>query len=586
MNKIIRKIKNQKRRSKNIFIEPDEIFLDSKNLPDFDTQQFEGQISKPISRNSMFGIGILFCVLVLFFGVRLWNLQIQNGEEYKKMSENNSLSIEPIFAARGNIYDTNGVVLVWNNTATDDTPWGQRMYTTLPGFSQILGYVGYPARDSSGNYYQKELFGRDGVEKKYNSNLSGINGSDIVEKDIAGKKQKGSIVNEPIAGKNVTLTIDSRLQTQLYQILSNYAGLANFRSGSAVMMDVRNGDIVAMTNFPEYNSNIMSSGSDKKIITGYLTDSNTPLLNRAISGLFTPGSVVKPYLGLEALKEGVVTPDTQICSCGSITVPNPYDPAHPGVYKDYNPNNGWVDIRHAIAVSSNIFFMEVAGGYKSQKGIGITNLDIALERFGLTQKTGIDLYGEKSGIIPSPEWKAQKFNGEPWRVGDTYNTAIGQYGVQVTPLEMARAVAAISTRGVMVTPHVFKNDSMNTDDIGFASSTTKSMNDLVTPTQKITDISDDQYTVIQEGMRLGATVGTGKMFATLPFTMASKTGTAQVGVGGSYINSWLNVYFPYENPHYVVVVMLEHGTQNTGSATRIAHDFLDWVHLIAPEYTN
>ena len=156
MNNIIRKIRNKKRRKKNVFIEPDEIFLDSKNLPDFDTQQFEGQISKPISRNSMIGIGILFCVLVVFFGSRLWYLQIQNGDTYKTMSENNSLSIEPIFAPRGNIYDRNGVVLVWNNTATDDTPWGTRMYTTLPGFSHILGYVGYPARDSSGNYYQKD----------------------------------------------------------------------------------------------------------------------------------------------------------------------------------------------------------------------------------------------------------------------------------------------------------------------------------------------------------------------------------------------------------------------------------------------
>ena len=585
MNNIIRKIRNKKRRKKNVFIEPDEIFLDSKNLPDFDTQQFEGQISKPISRNSMIGIGILFCVLVVFFGSRLWYLQIQNGDTYKTMSENNSLSIEPIFAPRGNIYDRNGVVLVWNNTATDDTPWGTRMYTTLPGFSHILGYVGYPARDSSGNYYQKDLFGREGVEKVYNNTLAGINGSDIVEKDIAGKMQSGSIVNESIAGKNVTLTIDSRLQAKLYQTLSYYIAAAGFRSGSAVMMDATNGDVIAMTNFPEYDSNIMSSGSDKKIITGYLTDSNTPLLNRAISGLFTPGSIVKPYLGLEALKEGVVTPETQICSCGSISIANPYDPAHPSVYKDYNKNNGMVDITHALAVSSNIFFMEVAGGYKSQKGIGITNLGVALERFGLTQKTGIDLLGEKSGTVPSPEWKAQKFSGEPWRVGDTYNTAIGQYGVQVTPLEMARSVAAVAERGVLVTPHVFKTDSINNDDIGFASSTTANTNDLVTPKQTITDMPDQEYSVVQEGMRLSATIGTGKLFASLPFTVGSKTGTAQVGTNGMYVNSWVTSYFPYETPHYVIVVMLEHSTQNTGSATRIAYDFLDWVRVNAPEYT-
>ena len=572
MNKIIRKIKLKKRRRSNTFIEPDEIFLDSKNLPDFDTQQFEGQISKPISRHSMFGIGILFCVLVVLFGTRLWVLQIKNGEAYKTMSKNNSLNVEPIFAARGNIYDRNGVLLVWNNTATDDTPWGQRVYTASPGFSHILGYVGYPAKDSSGNFWQTEIYGRDGIEKKYNDLLSGVNGSDIVEKDISGNVQGGSIVNEPQAGKNITLTIDSRLQTKLYELLSTYIKQTGYRSGSALMMDVRNGDIISMTNYPEYDSNIMSSGSDHQTINSYLTSSVTPLLNRAVSGLYIPGSIVKPYIGLEALKEGVVTPNTQICSCGSITVPNPYDPAHPGIFKDYNPNNGWVDIRHAIAVSSNIFFMEVSGGYKSQKGIGITNLGTALQRFGLTEKTGVDLFGEKSGNVPSPEWKALKFSGEPWRVGDTYNTAIGQYGVQVTPLEMARAVGGLAQNGILVTPHVFKEDSSSSTSVS-------------NQTKIVTDLSSDEYNVIHEGMKLGATVGTGKIFNTLPFTIASKTGTAQVGQNGAYLNGWLNAFFPYENPHYVVVVMIEHGTINVGTPTRIAYDFLDWVHLNAPEYT-
>ena len=159
-------------------------------------------------------------------------------------------------------------------------------------------------------------------------------------------------------------------------------------------------------------------------------------------------------------------------------------------------------------------------------------------------------------------------------MGDTYNTAIGQYGVQVTPLEMARAVGGVAERGVMVTPHVFKNDSTE------ATST-----DLVTPTQTVTDMPDDEYSVIQAGMRLSATVGTGKMFAGLPFTVGSKTGTAQVGVNGTFINGWVTDFFPYEDPHYALVIMLEHGTQNIGTATRIGYDFLDWVRVNAPEYT-
>ena len=569
MKKVITEIKrttSRKRRYQNPMIEPDEIFLDSKNLPEFDTQQFEGQMERPLERSALFGVGVVFLLIAIIFASKLWLLQIKNSATYKHLAENNSLSSEPIFASRGNVYDRNNIPLVWNDTRTDDAPWGKRSYIASGGFSNVLGYVGYPQKDKSGNYWQTEMIGKDGVEKAFDTVLDGTNGSTIVERDITGTVQGGTIVDEPIAGKNLTLTIDSRLQSKMHSVLADYVSRAGFRSGSAVMMDVRNGDIIAMTNVPEYDSNIMANGTNGTKIREYLNDPRTPLLNRAISGLFTPGSIVKPYIALEALKEGVVTPNTLICSCGSITVPNPYDPAHPGIFRDYNPNNGIVDIRKAIAISSNIFFMEVAGGYHAQKGIGIDNLGIALQRFGLTSKTGVDLGGEQSGNIPSPAWKAKKFAGESWRIGDTYNTAIGQYGVVVTPIEMARSVSAIARRGVLVTPHVQK--------------------DAPTIETKITDVPDSEYTVVQEGMRMGATIGTGKILAGLPFTAGSKTGTAQVGSNAQYVNAWMNAFFPYEDPHYVLVILTERGPQNgLGASQHVAYDFLSWVALNAPEYT-
>ena len=569
MHKVVRKIQDTtqgRRRYKNPLIEPDEIFLDSKNLPEFDTQQFEGQLERPVSRRSLFGVGIVFLLIAVIFGGRLWSLQVANSATYKRQAENNSLSSEPIFSSRGNIYDRNGVLLAWNDTKTDAAPWGTRAYIAQPGFSHILGYVGYPAKDKSGNYWKTEINGKDGIEKQYNDILNGVNGSTIVERDIAGVVQGGTTVDAPVSGRNLTLTIDSRLQTEMQKVLAGYKQQYGFRSASAVMMDVTNGDVVVMTSVPEYDPNVMALGKDGTTIRQYLTDKNTPLLNRAVSGLFTPGSIVKPYVGLEALKEGVVTANTTICSCGTISVPNPYDPAHPGIFRDYNPNNGIVDIAHALSVSSNIFFMEVTGGYHSQKGIGIENLGLALKRFGLDTKTGIDLPGERTGIIPSPAWKAQRFSGEGWRIGDTYNTAIGQYGVQVTPIEMARSVAAIARRGVMVTPHVLK-DAPDTET-------------------KITDISDDEYTTVQRGMRLSATEGTGKILATLPFTSGSKTGTAQVGVAGKNVNAWMNAFFPFENPHYALVIVTENGPSTSlGASQHVAHDFLDWVVLNAPEYT-
>jgi penicillin-binding protein 2 len=503
----------------------------------------------------------------VLFGFRLWKLQVADGDMYQKQSENNSLDSEPIFAPRGNVYDRNGILLAWNNTTTDDAPWGQRAYITGGGFSHVLGYVNYPAKDTSGNFWQKEIVGKDGVEKMYNAALNGQNGSHIVEKDISGRVQVGSVVNQPIAGKNLTLTIDARLQSKMHAVLVDYAKRYGFNSASAIMMDSRNGDVITMTSYPEYDSNIMASGKDRAVIRQYLTSASTPLLNRAISGLFTPGSIVKPYVALEALKSGVITPSKLICSCGSITVPNPYDPAHPGIFRDYNPNNGMVDMRRALAVSSNIYFMEVAGGYHDQKGMGIEKLQLALTRFGLTEKTGIDLLGERTGTVPSPEWKAKRFKGEGWRIGDTYNTAIGQYGVQVTPIEMARSLAAIANKGTLLSPHILKTDTPAV-------------------TTSIADISPEEYTIVHEGMRMGATIGTGKILSTLPFTAASKTGTAQVGANAQYVNAWMNAFFPYENPHYVLVIVMEKGPQlGLGASQRVAKEFLDWVVLNAPEYT-
>ena len=554
-----------KRKYKNARFDPDAIFLDSQNLPDFDRQQFEGELDKPISRNTLFSIGIVFSVIIAIFAGRLWSLQITHGDSYKKMSQNNSLDREPIFASRGNIYDRNGVPLVWNTTKTEESPWGQREYISSPGFSNILGYVGYPQKDSSGNYWQKEIIGKDGLEKQYDTMLSGTNGSHIVERDIAGKEQGEAMVDPPIDGQNLNTTIDSRLQTELHKVLQDYTTSVGFQSASGILIDIYTGEVIAMTNVPEYDSNIMSGGTDNETIKSYFTNKNTPLLNRAVSGLFTPGSIVKPYIALEALNEGVIDPMTKIESRGSISVPNPYSPDKPSIFRDYNPDNGWVDMRHALELSSNIYFFEVGGGYKSQKGIGIYNIDKAWLRFGMTKPTGIDLPAENTGTLPNPEWKAQKFNGEAWRLGDTYNTAIGQYGVQVTPVQMARAVAAIARKGILVTPHLLKG--------------------IPTVETKVENLPDSYYTVVQEGMRLGAIHGTTPDVTPVSFNMATKSGTAQVGPGGKNVNSWMTGFFPYEKPRYAFALMFENGpADGIGTSHKANRTFLGWVSNNAPEY--
>jgi penicillin-binding protein 2 len=314
----------------------------------------------------------------------------------------------------------------------------------------------------------------------------------------------------------------------------------------------------------------MSSGVNTAQIKAYLTDPSKPFLNRAVGGLYSPGSIVKPYMAMGGLTTGVITPDTLIAAHGTISVPNPYDPAHPTIFRDYRADNGVIDLRHALAFSSNIYFYNVGGGYQSQPGMGIDNIDKYFKLFGIGLPTGIDLPNEKAGVIPSPAWKAINFPGDPWRIGDTYNTVIGQYGVQVTPIEMARAVAAVANEGTLVSPHILKDDptfNAKTVDLG---------------------LRKDFFDVVHQGMRLVVTdpLGTAKSLNALPFAVAAKTGTAQVGVNNQYINAWATGFFPYDNPKYAFVVMMEKGTQVTApGAAAVVLDELGWMAQNTPEYT-
>ena len=190
----------------------------------------------------------------------------------------------------------------------------------------------------------------------------------------------------------------------------------------------------------------MTEGKDEVKIGSYYKDTSNPFLNRVISGLYAPGSIVKPFLAFAALEEKVISPEKEIISTGQILVLNPYNPDKPSIFKDWKAH-GAVDMKRAIAVSSDVYFYEIGGGFGSQKGLGIDRIKKYLEIFGFTKKTGFDFQKEATGVIPDPAWKEKTFNGEIWRIGDTYNTAIGQYGLQITPIQAVTAVAALANGG-------------------------------------------------------------------------------------------------------------------------------------------
>ncbi len=561
---IRRIIRTNKLKRKNSFVEPDEIFLDSKNLQNFDRQQFEGRIEKPIPKKTILFLGILFLFFTGVFGTRLIYLQINKGQAYFNRSQNNVLEKAIIFTDRGIIYDRNKVPLVWNKKdETDTVP--TRAYLS-PGFSHLVGYVSYPTKDKTGNFWQGDFIGKDGLEKQYNDELKGQNGSKVIETDALGKVYSENIVDAPKQGTDLVTTVDSRIQKELFTLIGNLSADKTFTGGSGVIMNAQNGEIITTTSFPEYNSEILSNGKDASAINAYLTDKRKVFLDRDISGLYTPGSIVKPFFALGALAEGVIDPNTKILSTGSISIPNPYFPDQKTVFKDWRAN-GWVNMMEAIAVSCDVYFYEVGGGFQNQKGLGIVNIGKYARLFGFGEKTGVDLPDEKLGTIPSPEWKLANFKNDPWRIGDTYHTAIGQYGFQVTPIEMARAVGAIANSGTLLTPHLVLGDTQKENQ------------------KTVIPMNPDYFKIVQQGMRGAVTMGTATSLNVPYVDLAVKTGTAQLGIKKDKVNSWVVGFFPYENPKYAFAIMMEAGPNtNSVGASSVMRQLLDWMSVNTPEY--
>lgn len=546
-------------------IDPDEIFLDSSNLPAFDVHQFQGRLEKPLSHRTVPLLAAMFVLSALVFVGRLWNLSVVQGEAYAARSERNRLHESDIFANRGVIFDRNNIPLAFNTTPAPDKEFSLRGYATTTGIAHVVGYLKYPVKDSSGFYFRKHFIGQDGIEAVMNDTLSGVNGVKIVETNALGEVQSESVSRPPKDGENVTLTIDSRVSHALYENIKATAEERGFTGGAGVIMDVTTGDIIAMVSYPEYDPAVVSGGNPAAF-SAYQKDNRTPFLNRVVSGLYTPGSIVKPIMSLAALQEHLIDPSKQILSTGSISIPNPYFPDKPSVFRDWKAH-GWVNMERAIAVSSDVYFYAVGGGYEDQEGLGVARIEHYLRMFGLGATTGFMFPHEKEGIIPNPAWKEKMFNGDPWRLGDTYNLSIGQYGLQVTPLQMVRSVAAIANNGTLFTPRIIADDH---------------------PSDSVhVPIEASHYNVVHDGMRVAVLEGTAVGLNVKDVEIAGKTGTAELGALKQFVNSWSVGFFPYKNPKYAFAVLMERGPHtNTVGATYVMRRTLDWMLIHTPEYVS
>jgi len=398
-------------------------------------------------------------------------------------------------------------------------PESIRFYVDGTLYAPVIGYTGPITEQelaalSASGYLADDDLGRTGIEDVYEQYLRGTYGWREIERDAAQREIKTLALQRPTAGNTVTLTIDDRLQKLLDAELRKGVEEDKFTQAVGVAMNPQNGEILAMVSIPGYDNNMFARGITQPELDALNADDRHPLVNKAIGDRYPAGSTFKMVTGLSALSEGTATRSTVVnVTARSFTVSGT-------PFFDWTVH-GSLDFVNGFAHSSDIYFYTLAGGSPmapNVKGVGPDAIAKYARMLGFGAPSGIDLPNENGGIMPDPAWKLATFD-EPWTIGNTYQEAIGQGFVAVTPLQLLNAYAAVANGGTLQTPHLLK---AVTDAAGKAIP--------VTPPQPIRklDISSDNLRLLREGARKVVTSGHAYMpNAKLP--IAGKTGTAEFG---------------------------------------------------------
>lgn len=441
-----------------------------------------------------------------------------------------------------------------------------RSYPFAELYAHALGYTGQInprelASVAEGRYAPSDLIGKTGLEARYEDLLHGINGARQIEVDSSGRPVKELSGLSPEQGYDLKLTLDHQLQTQMSSSLATMLEKTGASGAVGVALDPRSGAVLSYVSLPSYDTNKFSrgiSGSDYQLL---LKDPGHPLLDRVIAGIYPPGSTIKPFIGAVALDAGTITPGTTITGPAQIQVGG-------STFPDWRAHGPGINLQRAIAVSSDVYFYGVGGGFDifgvgKISGLGIERLSSGLSRFAFGQPTGIDLPGEGSGILPTPEWK-RRVKGEPWYLGDTYHASIGQGDLSVTPLQLVTSLAAIANGGTIYRPHLVE-ESVSTAGVRrkTAPKVTKSG---VYPPRVLAEI--------RSGMREMVTTGSGRPLADLPVEVAGKTGTAEYDIDNRNTHAWFEGFAPLQDPRLAIVVMIEGGGESFEAAIPVAREIL------------
>ncbi len=470
-----------------------------------------------------------------------------------------------------------------------------REYTYGDLMSHVLGFMGpIPAAladdyEADGYTNPNEKIGLNGLEYSYQDELRGVPGYKNIEVDILGREMRTvGLVNDPVPGSNLILGIDLRLQRAIRDALEKGMEGVEAKWGVVIAMDPMTGQILGMVSLPSFDNNIFAEGINEDYLA-LERDDRRPLINYAIGGQYPPGSTFKMTTATAALQEGVITPEGTVVDTGPMLLPNrfaPNDLSQAQKFVSWNHKygivHGAVNVVKALALSNDIYFYWIAGGYPPDNvpGLGPKNLAKWTSLFGYGDATGIDLPGEVSVQVPNDQWKRQTY-AESWTTGDSYNMGIGQGYVLATPLQVLVATSAIANGGKVMEPQVVYQitDANNGLQRDFTPKVTREL-----------PASPENIKVVQEGMwtAVNADFGTAITSRIPGITVAGKTGTAEFC---EYIpeeqdcrrdkddnlptHAWYVAYAPYEAPEIAVVAFVYNGGEGSATAIPIAREVLE-----------
>ena len=582
-----------------------------------------------IGRSLILAAGQIFLLLIII--ARLYYLQVYQADKYKTLSDENRISTRLLVPPRGVIYDRHGEMLATNRQnfqamivaeqttnvqetldafkkimplseaeedrikkdlkknrsfvpikIKDNLDWEevskiQLNAPDLPGIiideglsryyplgektAHVIGYVSSVSEQDIRKEDDPLLevpgfkIGKAGIEKLHEKKLRGKGGNLKLEVNAYGRVMKEIERVDGVPGNRLDLSIDARLQTKAYDLFGEEAG-------AAVLIDVYSGEILAFVSTPAYNPNLITQGVSAKEWAELNQNEYKPLMNKVLSGQYSPGSTFKMVVALAALESGVITPQTRSFCAGKMFLGN-----H-AFHCWKKEGHGYLDVVQALQHSCDIFFYETA-----QK-VGINKIAEMAKRFGLGQKINIGLENEKEGLIPDTEWKRKRF-GEPWQLGETLISGIGQGYILTTPIQLVTMTARIANGGYNIVPTFEKRSEK--------------------PKLQRMNISANNIALVKEGMfevvNVPGGTALGARFDFNGLKMAGKTGTTQVrritmkerqsgivrqeDLPWKYRNHALFVgYAPHDNPRYAVAVLVEHGRSGSAVAAPIGGKLL------------